>query len=95
MGCHRSGASVAMGLCSEDLDSGNLEHLLLTPSVNVSNGTKVSVYTTSNNNSVEAVGVSTNAANSGLVCKVTIPAKNTPSSSLSTQKLGKWAIKYM
>lgn len=42
-----------------------------------------------------AGGITTDPAKSGMACKLTIPTKNTPSSSLSTQKLGQWAIKYM
>lgn len=42
-----------------------------------------------------SIVLTSDGTKSGIVCKMTIPAKNTPSSSLSTQKLGQWAIKYM
>lgn len=56
------------------------------------NGT--AYLSTNNENAKGYVGVSTSATNSGLVCKVTIPAKTTSSSSLSVKKLGKFIIKY-
>ena len=59
--------------------------------VNVGTLGSASNIDTTNNASI---GVTTDASKSGMACSITIPAKSTSSSSLSTLKLGKYCIKY-
>lgn len=70
VGAHRDGLDVINGLCSVDAGTYSEEGIYLTTTHGVPVGTTCETYRTTNNNSCETVGLTTDENNSGIIAKL-------------------------
>lgn len=70
VGAHRDGLDVINGLCAVDAGTISEESIFLTTTYGVPVGTTCKTYRTSNNNSCETIGLTTDENNSGIIAKL-------------------------